>query len=380
MRHTAKLAATAFLATTFPMASVHSFHDLIASLQDGSGLSPDEISFAAAFLLDPSAELASKSDFLRALSRKGETDAEIAGFVEAFLQRAVDPSLDPASLSGPMIDCCGTGGDKLDLFNVSTTSLFVLAAGGAVVVKHGNRSVTSQCGGADVLEALGVQINLPPAGLRRCVESTGCGFLFAPHYHPAFKEIGPVRKALGAEGVTTIFNLLGPLLNPARPSYQLVGIFSAAALSKYAGVLHRLGRRRAWTIHGRSSNGGGMDELSTMGETEVHAVDAGAIVPPWTLAHETVASLGIPRARLEDLRGGNREENARIVAGILDGSLTGPKRDLVVLNAAAGFVVAGLSPDLASGVAHANEQIASGRAFAKLKALRAFAAENSGNG
>lgn len=348
--------------------------DLISALRVGASLAPDEIEFVAGFLLAEEGDPALKIDFLRALAKKGETDAEIAGFVDAFLARAVDPGLDPTAFSGPLIDVCGTGGDRLDLFNVSTTSMFVLAAGGAVVVKHGNRSITSQCGGADVLEALGVRIDLGPVELRRCVETAGLGFLFAPHYHPAFKVIGPIRKALATEGTTTIFNLLGPLLNPARPTHQLVGIFSEAALPKYAGVLHRLGRKRAWTVHGTASNGAGMDEVSTMAATRIHPVDSdsGGVGVPWLITPEMLTALGLKRTTLEDLRGHTRDENARILSGILDGTLQGPKRELVTLNAAAGFVVAGLAPDLTAGLALANEQIDSGRAMAKLRALQAI--------
>ena len=294
--------------------------------------------------------------------------------MEAFLERAIDPGLDPATLPGPAIDVCGTGGDRLDLFNVSTTAMFVLAAGGAAVVKHGNRSVTSRCGGADVLEALGVPVELPPDALRRCMASAGCAFLFAPRYHPAFKIVAPIRKALAAEGVPTVFNLLGPLLNPARPECQLAGIFSEAALPKYASVLHRLGRRRAWAVHGIAANGAGMDEVSSMGPTRIHPVENGEIGAPWALSVETLERLGIAPPRLEDLRGGSLEENARITEGILDGSLRGPKRDLVLLNAAAGFVVAGLAADLPDAFALARSQIDSGEALARLNALRRFGA------
>ena len=158
----------------------------------------------------------------------------------------VDPEIDAASLPGPLVDLCGTGGDRSDLFNVSTTSMFVVAAAGGVVVKHGNRAVTSQCGGADVLEELGVKLELLPATLRECLARAGAGFLFAPSYHPAFKAIGPVRKRLASEGLTTIFNILGPMLNPARPERQLVGIYAVELLSRYAQALTRLERRKAW--------------------------------------------------------------------------------------------------------------------------------------
>ena len=343
------------------------FTGLIAQLRSQAPLSVEDIEVAAGVLLDPEADAVLKADFLRTLSHKGETNGEIAGFGEAFLRRAVDPALEPSALSGPLLDCCGTGGDKLDLFNVSTTAMFVLAGGGVCVVKHGNRSITSQCGGADVLEALGVRIDLPPADFKRCVQEIGCGFMFAPYYHPAFKAIAPVRKALAAEGVPTIFNLLGPLLNPARPQHQLVGVFSKAALPKFAAVLQQLGRVRAWAVHGNAGNGAGMDELSTLGPTDVCSVQDGAIG-----AHTVdPVALGFQPPALSTLQGGNRETNAAILLEILEGK-PGPKRNLVVLNAAAGFVVAGISLNLEAGLALAAETLDSGRALAKLKALRDF--------
>ncbi len=353
-------------------ASGRSLHDLVGVLHGGAPLGPEEVEAAARFLLAEEIDPALKADFLRALATKGETDAEIAAFAEAFLARANDPGLDPAALPGPMLDVCGTGGDRLDLFNVSTTSMFILAAGGAVVVKHGNRSVSSQCGGADVLEALGVRIDLPPEAFRAKVETAGLGFLFAPQYHPSFKVIGPVRKSLAAEGVTTLFNLLGPLLNPARPACQLVGLFSEAALPKYAAVLRRLGRKRAWVVHGKcgpEAGARGMDEVSTLGPTQIHDIRPEAIVER-SLTPEALVRLGLGPASLEALRGGSREENAKTLLGILDGTLRGPRRELAQLNAAAGFVVTGLAADLEEGLARAAEQIDSGRALEKLRRLR----------
>jgi len=344
-----------------------SFTDLIAGLHSASPLTAEAVERAAGFLLDPEADAVLKADFLRALSQKGETDAEIAAFAEAFLKRAVDPGLDAECLSGPLLDCCGTGGDKLDLFNVSTTSMFVLAAGGVCVVKHGNRSITSQCGGADVLESLGVRIDLPPPDFKRCIQEVGCGFMFAPFYHPAFKAIAPVRKTLAAEGTPTIFNLLGPILNPARPHYQLVGVYSKTALPKFAGVLKQLGRHRAWAVHGDAGNGLGMDELSTLGINDVCSVDGSEIA-----AHRIdPRALGMEPAPLSSLRGGDCATNAQILVEVLRGA-PGPKRDIVLLNAAAGFVVAGLAKDLEAGLALAAEQIDSGSSLEKLKALQDF--------
>jgi anthranilate phosphoribosyltransferase len=337
-------------------------HALTAHLSAGLDLSAEEVEQAVAQLVSPDVEDAAKANFLRSLREKGETAGEIAAFAQALLARAVDPGIDPARMPGPMLDVCGTGGDKLDLFNISTTAMFVLAAGGVCVVKHGNRAITSQCGGADVLEALGVRIDLPPDALRRTVETHGLGFLFAPAYHPAFKAIVPVRKALAAEGIPTVFNLLGPLLNPARPAHQLVGIFSSALLPKYGEAFAALDRARAWAVHGS-----GMDELSLAGPSEVREVADGVVrefsVDP--------GALGLATCEVAALRGGDRATNAAILTAILDGSERGPKRDIVLLNAAAGFVITRLAGDLAAGLELAREQIASGRAVAKLRALAA---------
>ncbi len=251
----------------------------------------------------------------------------------------------------------------MELFNISTASMFLLAAGGAVVVKHGNRAITSKCGGADVLEELGVRIDLAPADLKRCVETLGLGFVFAPNYHPAFKAIAPVRKQLAAQGIPTIFNMLGPLLNPARPPFQMVGVFSPALLEKYAHALGELGRTRAWAL-----NGNGTDELTLTGLSHVHEVTAGGVrkfvIDP--------ADLGLAPCAIAELRGGDRQTNARLLTGILDGSDRGPKAEVVALNAAAGFLITGLVPDLAAGLVLAREQIASGAAWEKLRALRDF--------
>ncbi len=340
-------------------------HELISSLNAGTDLSVQQTAEAVRHLISGDVADLEKARFLRALREKGETPAEIAAFAKALLARAVDPGLDAAKLPGPMLDVCGTGGDQMGLFNVSTTSMFVLAAGGAVVVKHGNRAITSQCGGADVLEALGVKIELAPADLRRCVGAHGLGFVFAPAYHPAFKSIAPVRKLLAAQGIPTIFNMLGPLLNPARPPFQLVGIFAKSLLDKYAQTLAALGRTRAWALHGD-----GTDELAITGPSDVREVTPSGI-REFTIDPE---ALGIPLAKIDDLRGGDRAENARILLAILDGKERGPKRDIVTLNAAAGFVVAGLAPDLSAGLDFARAQIDTGRALAKLRELQAFAA------
>jgi anthranilate phosphoribosyltransferase len=337
--------------------------ELIETLKAGADLGGEQVGRAVAGLLDPSADPAIKAAFLVALREKGETAEEIAAFARALLERAVDPGIDPSALPGPLLDVCGTGGDRLDFFNISTAAMFVLAAGGACVAKHGNRGVTSRCGGADVLEALGVRIDLPPSEAGACLAETGMVFLFAPLFHPAFREIAPVRKELAARGISTVFNLLGPILNPASPRRQLTGVFSESWLETYADVMGRMGRERAWAL-----NAGGADELTTVGPARVCEAEAGArrsfSVDP--------ADLGLARSAPEDLRGGGREENAAILSGVLDGSVGGAKRDVVALNAAAGFVVAGIEPDLGAGLERAFRLLADGSALARLEALRRF--------
>lgn len=350
------------------MATVEKLRDLIVRLEHGGDLNEADVGVAVRELLVDEGDVAEKATFLRALRQKGETALEVTAFVHALLQRAIDPEVDPGKLPGPMIDVCGTGGDRMDLFNVSTTSMFIVAAAGAAVVKHGNRGVTSKSGGADVLEELGVSIDLPPARLRECLERTGVGFLFAPFYHPAFAAIAPVRRKLAAEGTATIFNMLGPLLNPARPGRQLVGVFSDALLPIYAGAFRALGREHAWAVCGSSPAGYGMDEISTLGPTLVRQVTL-STRSEFTLAPE---QFNLPRAVISDLRGGDKVENASILVGILAGTISGPKRDIVILNAAAALVVAGLCTAMDEALPIAMEHLASGRALARLREVQAF--------
>jgi anthranilate phosphoribosyltransferase len=340
---------------------------LIHHLEGKQDLSPREVEVAAALLLDPAAPDEKKARLLEALSRKGETPAEIAGFVEAFLGHAVDPHLGLLDLEGPTLDVCGTGGDQLDLFNVSTTAMFVAAAAGAVVVKHGNRGITSKSGGADVLEALGIRIDLPADGFRRCVEEAGLGFMFAPVYHPAFKAVAPVRKLLAAKGVRTIFNLIGPLLNPAKPQCQLVGVFARGMCPAFAEILQRLGRDSAWVVHGTTGDGRSVDEVSLMGSTRI--CKAGLYQD---LEDEEIRprDFGMKHAEVADLRGGDAKTNAAILEAILSGRETGPKRDMVLLNSGTALACAGLADDIGDGITLSRELIETGAAMEKLRLLQ----------
>ena len=346
---------------------------LIEKLRSGLDLNSGDIDYAVTLLLADQVDDGLKAEFLTALHRKRESADEIAGFVRLLMERAVNPLIEPADLAGPMIDVCGTGGDGLDFFNVSTTIMFVLGAGGVVVVKHGNRSVTSTCGSADVLEELGVPIHLTPEELRECVKRHGLGFIFAREYHPAFRALAEMRKRLARQNTRTIFNLLGPLLNPARPSRQLIGVFAPRFTSIFAEVLRQLGRERAWVVHGLGEDGVGMDDISISGATTVAELGNGEV----TSAVLDVNWLGIPRAAVAELRGGNAQDNAATLEGILTGRITGAKRDMVVVNAAGGFVVAGLARDLKDGIELARQQLENGRALEKLRALQNYAPNRS---
>ena len=339
---------------------------LIGKIRAGNDLSALDVQEAAAFLLSDSIEANTKADFLTALHDKGESANEIASFVRVLLERAVPLEIKDAS--GPVIDVCGTGGDGINLFNVSTAVTFVLAAGGATVVKHGNRGVTSRSGSADVLEALGVAIDLEPDELSECIKRVGCGFVFARIYHPAFRALAEMRQQLALKHQRTIFNLLGPLLNPARPKRQLLGVFSPQLTRLFADVLRQLECERAWIVSGTAADSLSFDDVSTIGPTTIVEVNGGKITP----AVLDTRWLGIPEATLSELTGGDAKTNAQIIVQIFEGAETGPKRDLVVANAAAGFVVAGLANEMNGGIAMAREHIASGRALEKLRALQDF--------
>lgn len=331
---------------------------LTQHLNYGNNLTQPMIRQAVHALVSADVANEAKAEFLIALRAKGETADDLAGFTKELLAHATTPVLDRASLPGPTLDVCGTGGDKQGFFNVSTTVMFVAAAAGACVMKHGNRSITSKTGAADVLEELGVKIDLTPEQLRESLERHGVAFIFARTYHPAFAAIGPVRAALAKEGRSTIFNLLGPLLNPALPDYQLVGTYSADLLPNYAAALRSLGRKGAWAVHGS-----GTDELTLTGPSHIASISG----EPYIITPEEI---GLARCEPADLLGGERAENAQIVTSILNRSDRGHRRNMALLNAGAALTICGLASDLKTGIARAAEVIDSGAALAKLDALR----------
>ena len=332
-------------------------------------LAPGDIREVTRWLLDETVAAEDKADFLGALHRRGETPAEVVTLADTILGRAV-PFDVPADLR-PVIDVCGTGGDKLGLFNVSTAVMFVAAGAGARLVKHGNRGITSKSGGADVLEALGVPVDLSVPLLQDMLGEAGAVFLFAPCFHPAFKAVAPARKLLAERGQPSVFNMLGPLLNPSRPEGQLAGVFNESLVSLYADVLPGLGRSRAWVVHGRAGENGVMDEISTLGPTLIAKVSSAG-----TVVRETVqpADLGVATASVDALRGADATANARLLLDILGGEQRGAARDIVLVNAAAALVVAGLTDDWSEAMARAAESIDSGAASTVLQRMRRIAA------
>lgn len=332
-----------------------SVRDVLPLLVEGKDLTREQAAAAMGQIMEGEATPAQIAGFLTGLRMKGETAEEITGLAQVMREKAI--TLFPA---GEVVDTCGTGGARVKAFNVSTTAAFVLAGAGAAVAKHGNRSATRPSGSADVLEALGVNLAAGPERVSECINRVGIGFLFAPHFHPAMRYAAPVRKELG---IRTIFNLLGPLTNPAGAQVQVLGVFGPQWVEPIARVLANLGSRRAFVVHGEP----GIDELSTMGMTHVAEVEGGT-VRTYDLAP---GMYGLPLAKPEDIAGGTPAENAELVLGVLSGE-RGPRRDIVCLNAAAGLLAAGLVRSLGEGVALAGEVLDDGRALGRLEELREY--------
>ncbi len=318
--------------------------EVIAKLVRRESLTEDEASAAFEGIMRGDATPVQIAGFLVALRMKGETVDEITGFARAARAMAT-----PITVHGDLLDTCGTGGDGLSTFNISTLSAIVAAACGARVAKHGNRAASSTCGSADVLEQLGVKIDLGPEGVARCIEEAGIGFLFAPVFHPSFRFAGVPRRELA---LRTVFNVLGPLCNPAGARYQALGVADGSVAGKMADVLIRLGVERAIVFHA----GDGMDELSVSGPSQVIEIDGHR--KEYQL---DPTQLGLAPAPLDAVRGGGPEENARIAREVLDGA-SGPRRDVVLLNAAAALRAAGLAKDWKQGLKAGAEAIDSGRA------------------
>lgn len=331
------------------------FIDVLARLAVGEHLSREEAQDAMDTIMGGEATPSQIGAFLMAFRVRGVTPDEIAGAAESMRSHAVRIKSDRR----PLIDTCGTGGDGAGTFNISTAAAFVVAGAGVAVAKHGNRSVSSQCGSADVLESMGARVDLPPAGVEACLEETGIGFMFAPLHHRAMKHAAGVRKELA---MRTMFNLLGPLCNPADLTHQLMGVYDSRLTETLATVLSMLGMEGAMVVHGS-----GLDEITLAGGTDVSEWRDGEL----RSYRITPADLGIEEAPLEAIRGGDAKENAGLIRNLL-GDREGPARDVVCLNAGAALYVARAAGSLAEGLALARECVASGKAAGTLHAFVDF--------
>jgi anthranilate phosphoribosyltransferase len=331
---------------------------LLGDVFDGKTLDQARAEEVMGALMDGRLSQLQAAALLAALRTRGETVDEIIGFARAMRARAVKV---PVSVDGPLLDTCGTGGTGINTFNISTASLFVLAAGGVKVAKHGNRAVTRRSGAADVLEALGARLEASPERLARSIEEVGLAFIFARAHHPAMKFVAPIRADLKAR---TIFNSLGPLTNPAGANRQLLGVYDPALTEPLALVLAGLGVERALVVYGD-----GIDELTVCGETRVTELDADGVTRTYTVHPSHV---GLAYYEKPEIAGGSPEENAVTIRAVLNGELHGAKRDVVLLNAGAALYLADQAPTIEAGVAKADEILKSGAAADKLLEYVAF--------
>src|SRR5881392_1659474 len=339
--------------------------EAVRTLVERRDLTRIEAAAAMEAIMSGAATNAQIAAFLTALRMKGETVEELIGFAQVMRQKAVRVRTRPDDVAGltgtdrdMLIDTCGTGGDAAGTFNVSTATAFVVAGAGLRVAKHGNRSVSSLCGSADVVETLGVSLDLAPPKVTRCVEEVGIGFLYAPLLHTAMKHVMAARREMG---VRTVFNMLGPLTNPAGANAQVIGVYSPALTEPLARVLAELGTHRAFVVHGAD----GLDEISNTGDSRISEVRTIAVRPE---------DFGVTRASIGDLRGGDREQNAEIIRAILAGE-PGPKRDIVLVNASAALVAGGRAKDFKEGAELAARSIDAGAARQKLERLVALSQE-----
>jgi anthranilate phosphoribosyltransferase len=334
------------------------FSALLEKLLRRQDLTVDEAAAAMEEIMEGRAASSQIAGLLIALAMKGERPAEVVGFARTMRARSTKLS----RAFAPVFDTCGTGGDRAHTFNVSTVAALVLAACGLRVAKHGNRSVSSRCGSADLFEALGVNVAADPQTVERCLEHAGIAFFFAPTFHPSMRHAGPTRRELG---VRTAFNLLGPLTNPAHATHQLVGVPRPELTELVARSLAMLGTERAWVVHGAD----GLDEISTTGYTKVSECRSGQV----NTFYLHPSDLGLPKSASDDLRGGDAARNAEIARDVLAGH-PGAPRDIVLLNAAASLLIAGKVVRLQDGLAMAADALDSGRAAAVLDDLRRLSA------
>jgi anthranilate phosphoribosyltransferase len=336
---------------------------IIRTVVEGGTLTMEQAAAAMDSIMTGNVTPAQIGALVTALRMRGETIEEIAGFARTMRTHALRVQVTDGV--GPLVDTCGTGGDSAGTFNISTTAAFAIAAAGVRVAKHGNRAVTSKCGSADLLEALGVAIELAPEQVARCVEEVGIGFMYAPAFHPAMRFVGPTRREIG---IRTVFNILGPLTNPAGAKHQLIGVGHPEIAAKLAKVLELLGSEHAVLVHAPE----GLDELGLAGASTVTEYDArhGEL----RTFSVTPEEFGLSRAGIADLAGGDAGRNVEITRAILSGQ-PGPRRAVTLLNAGAGLYAANRAESFAEGISLAAEAIDSGRALAKVEELAAFSTE-----
>lgn len=345
-----------------------SLADLTASIRKGKSLGSDEVEFAVEALTGDAESVENKAAFLKALHDRGETPDEIAAFARAFQARASSPGEGLLELARESIDFVGTGGDQSGAFNFSSTAGFLLASSGVRVIKHGNRGATSATGSADFLEALGIPLEAGPALLERALRERCFCYLFARAFHPAYKAIVPVRQLLADQKMRTLFNLLGPLINPARPAYQVMGVYSSHLVEPVAGALEKMGVKRGLVVHGRSETGTVLDKFTTAGSSHVRGVgELRDIVTTWR-----PEDLGLPSSRPEELRGGGSSQNVRILGDLLEGRAGVGITSTVLLNAGAGYWVMKRAGSLREGVDLAREQLQSGQLRTWLEETQSF--------
>jgi anthranilate phosphoribosyltransferase len=332
--------------------------EAISKVVEGGDLTREEAVAAMNSIMTGEATPAQVASFLTALRLKGETVEEIAGFAQV-MRSKVNRVIVPAGINRPVVDVVGTGGDGQHTFNISTTAAFVVAGAGAVVAKHGNRAASSKCGSADVLEALGININLTAEQVATCLQEAGFGFMFAPLFHPSMKYAAPVRREIG---IRTVFNILGPLTNPAGVSHQLIGVPGERIAAKIAQAVDRLETEHALVVHSHD----GLDELSIAAENHIFEVKQNGKIKEYTLSPEDV---GLTRARKEVMAGGTAQENAAITLRILEGEKS-PQRDVVLLNSAAALVAVDLAADFQEGIERAQTALDNRAAMAVLKNLQ----------
>ncbi len=327
--------------------------EAIEKVVNGNSLSFSEAAEVMEEVMSGTATPAQIAAFITTLRLKGETVEEISALASVMRAKAI-----PVKVAPPLVDTCGLGGDNSQTFNISTAAALVAAGSGLRVAKHGNRAMSSRCGSADVLEALGVKTDLGAEGVAECIERVGIGFMLAPIFHPAWRFAAVPRREIG---IRTVFNILGPLTNPARPEFQVIGVPALELGKKIALVLHRLGTRHALVVHGA----GGLDEISITGKSLVWEVKESGVLPPYEVSP---LEFGFKEASLAEIQGGTPQDNAQILRRIFSGE-RGPKRDVVVMNAAAALVVGKKARGLTEGARLAEEVIDHGEALEKLNAL-----------